>query len=100
MKNENDRKLMVRLSQSTSFVMGVMALAVLAVSPGVTPPLPRAHAHNDYEHTRPLIDALEFGFCSVEADIWLVNGQLLVAHDLKDAKAGRTLQALYLDPLR
>ena len=100
MKNENYRKLTIRLSQSTGFVMGALALAVLAVSPGVTPPLPRAHAHNDYEHTRPLIDALEFGFCSVEADIWLVNGQLLVAHDLKDAKAGRTLQALYLDPLR
>lgn len=63
-------------------------------------PLPHAHAHNDYEHTRPLLDALDQGFCSVEADVWLVNGQLLVAHDLKDIKPERTLQALYLDPLR
>src|ERR1051325_5079022 len=62
--------------------------------------LPRAHAHNDYEHPRPLLDALEQGFCSIEADVWLVNGQLLVAHDLQDAKPQRTLQALYLDPLR
>ena len=100
MKNEHCGKLILRLSQSTAFAMSALALAVLAVSPRVAPPLPRAHAHNDYEHTRPLIDALEFGFCSVEADVWLVNGQLLVAHDLKDAKAGRTLQALYLDPLR
>jgi hypothetical protein len=63
-------------------------------------PLLRAHAHNDYEHPRPLFDALEQGFCSVEADIYLVDGQLLVAHDRKGLKPGRTLQALYLDPLR
>ena len=63
-------------------------------------PLPRAHAHNDYEHQRPLLDALAQGFCSVEADIFLVDGQLLVAHNRKDVKPERTLQALYLDPLR
>jgi hypothetical protein len=63
-------------------------------------PVPRTHAHNDYEHSRPLWDALAQGFCSVEADIYLVNGQLLVAHDLKDVKPERTLQKLYLDPLR
>src|SRR5689334_4931704 len=63
-------------------------------------PLPRAHAHNDYEHTRPLLDALDHGFCGVEADIYLVGGKLLVAHDRKDVKPDRTLEALYLDPLR
>lgn len=63
-------------------------------------PLPNAHAHNDYEHQRPLLDALDHGFCSVEADIHLVNGELLVAHDRLRVKAERTLQALYLDPLR
>ena len=63
-------------------------------------PLVQAHAHNDYDHQRPLLDALDQGFCSVEADVWLVEGQLLVAHDLKDTRSGRTLEALYLDPLR
>jgi hypothetical protein len=63
-------------------------------------PLTRVHAHNDYEHTRPLLDALDHGFCSVEADVHLVNGQLLVAHSRLQVKAGRTLEALYLDPLR
>lgn len=62
-------------------------------------PLRQAHAHNDYEHTRPLYDALSHGFTSVEADVWLVNGELLVAHDLPDAKPGRTLESLYLKPL-
>ena len=63
-------------------------------------PLVRAHAHNDYEHTRPLFDALDHGFCGVEADVWLVDGKLLVAHDRNQVKPERTLQALYLDPLR
>ena len=63
-------------------------------------PLTRAHAHNDYEHKHPLFDALAQGFCSVEADINLVNGQLLVAHDLKKVKPKRTLKSLYLEPLR
>jgi glycerophosphoryl diester phosphodiesterase len=62
--------------------------------------LRRAHAHNDYLHARPLADALAHGFRSVEADVWLTNGVLLVAHDFKEASADRTLQKLYLDPLR
>jgi glycerophosphoryl diester phosphodiesterase len=64
------------------------------------PPLIHAHAHNDYEHTHPLFDALGHGFASVEADIHLVDGRLLVAHDRSQVKPERTLQALYLDPLR
>lgn len=62
--------------------------------------LPHAHAHNDYVHPRPLLDALEQGFCSVEVDIWLVDGKLLVAHDERDIRPDRTLEALYLDPLQ
>ncbi|WUJ70978.1 glycerophosphodiester phosphodiesterase family protein [Kribbella soli] len=61
--------------------------------------LPSAHAHNDYDHRRPLQDALDRGFNSVEADVWLVDGELRVAHDLADAKPGRNLESLYLEPL-
>ncbi|KOG38571.1 phosphatidylinositol-specific phospholipase C/glycerophosphodiester phosphodiesterase family protein [Streptomyces resistomycificus] len=62
-------------------------------------PLWRAHAHNDYEHPRPLLDALDHRFGSVEADIHLVGDQLLVAHDPVDLDPARTLESLYLDPL-
>jgi glycerophosphoryl diester phosphodiesterase len=63
-------------------------------------PLKQAHAHNDYEHSRPLLDALSHGFCSVEADVFLTDGQLLVAHFQFQTRPGRTLEKLYLDPLR
>ncbi|MEU6843810.1 phosphatidylinositol-specific phospholipase C/glycerophosphodiester phosphodiesterase family protein [Streptomyces sp. NPDC046716] len=62
-------------------------------------PLPRAHAHNDYDHPRPLFDALDHRFNSVEADIYLVDGDLLVAHDPVDLDPARTLESLYLAPL-
>ncbi len=57
-----------------------------------------AHAHNDYEHDRPLMDALDNRFHSVEADIWLVDGEIVVAHDKGDWRG--SLKELYLDPLK
>ncbi|QDT06300.1 META domain protein [Rubripirellula lacrimiformis] len=78
----------------------MLAVACLASVAQAQQPLLRAHAHNDYEHDRPLLDALDQGFCSVEADVYLVDGKLLVAHDRKDLRPDRTLSALYLDPLR
>jgi glycerophosphoryl diester phosphodiesterase len=79
-----------------------LTLLALCVSSLAADPVPliHAHAHNDYRHKRPLFDALDHGFCSVEADVHLVDDQLLVAHDRGQVKPGRTLQALYLEPLR
>src|SRR2546426_4129702 len=92
---------------NTPLIVGLgMSPATLAQDAGSRPeiksppPLVRAHAHNDYEHARPLLDALDHGFCSIEADVWLVEGKLLVAHDRNKVKPDRTLQALYLDPMR
>ncbi|MCX4820986.1 phosphatidylinositol-specific phospholipase C/glycerophosphodiester phosphodiesterase family protein [Streptomyces sp. NBC_01142] len=62
-------------------------------------PLRQAHAHNDYLHERPLHDALSHGFTSVEADVFLVDGELLVAHEPAELDPTRTLRSLYLDPL-
>src|SRR5215475_3234088 len=62
-------------------------------------PLESAHAHNDYWHTRPLLDALDRGFANVEADIFLVDGKLLVGHAKSDLKPERTLESLYLQQL-
>jgi glycerophosphoryl diester phosphodiesterase len=83
------------------FLLVMIGLGLSGVAGRAEPvPLVRAHAHNDYEHARPLFDALDCGFGSIEADVHLVNGALLVAHDAKDVKPGRTLEALYLAPLR
>jgi hypothetical protein len=62
-------------------------------------PLASAHSHNDYWRERPLLDALDHGFTSVEADILLIDGQLLVGHARNELHADKTLEALYLEPL-
>lgn len=82
------------------FVSGTVLLALSLLGVAAAQPLEQAHAHNDYEHDRPLLDALGHGFTSVEADVWLVAGKLLVAHDEDEVDPERTLRALYLEPLR
>jgi hypothetical protein len=94
------------LSLLTSLVVFQMAaIATLAIAgeppnPQALTPLTNGHAHNDYAHARPLVEALENGFCSIEADVFASEGKLLVGHDARQLDPSRTLQSLYLDPLR
>jgi glycerophosphoryl diester phosphodiesterase family protein len=88
------------VSVSCFVVLIVAANVVQSDDQAAAKPLLQAHAHNDYEHSRPLFDALDHGFCSVEADIWLTPEGLLVGHDRKELRPGRTLESIYLDPLR
>lgn len=88
----------------------VPVLAPALVAPPTTASsktLARAHAHNDYEHARPLLDALDQGFVSVEADVYVVPASavspvagLYVAHDPQDIDTRKTLASLYLEPLK
>ena len=59
-----------------------------------------AHAHNDYLHERPLFEALSAKFKSVEADVFSVDGELLVAHEIHEVKPEKTLERYYLEPLQ
>ena len=59
-----------------------------------------AHAHNDYEHIRPLMDAIDYKFKSIEVDVFSVGDSLFLAHAFSQIKPGKTLRKLYLDPLK
>jgi hypothetical protein len=84
-----------------ALLLGCAALLTLALpASGQRGVLTGAHAHNDYEHPRPLLDALDQGFNSVEADVYLVDGELYVAHEREEIRPERTLERLYLAPLR
>jgi hypothetical protein len=61
-------------------------------------PVP-CHSHNDYWRNRPLWSALMTGCISVEADIWLKDGQLFVGHSMNELKPDHTLSSMYLEPL-
>lgn len=58
-----------------------------------------AFSHNDYWRQKPLYDALSFRFNCVEADLWLIDGELYVSHDYPQPDPSITFEKLYLKPL-
>jgi alkaline phosphatase len=56
-------------------------------------------AHNDYVRENPFHTAYDLGVGYIEADVFLRDGQLMVAHHRNEIADGRTLQNLYLEPL-
>ena len=59
----------------------------------------KIHSHNDYVQARPFWEAYESGANSIEADVFLADGKLYVAHEKKEINPERTLEKLYLEPL-
>lgn len=58
------------------------------------------HAHNDYVNRIPFYEAYRLGAGSIEADIFLRDGELYVAHEEESIKKGWTLDSMYLRPLQ
>ena len=70
----------------------LLPLAAMAV--------PQGHSHNDYEQDRPFELAAQSGMVSIEADVYPVGSQLLVAHSRNQIDPDDTLTRLYLAPLQ
>lgn len=73
--------------------MVLFAIAVRAQQPGI-------HSHNDYSRPAPFYHAYRAQATAIEADVYLRDGKLLVAHDTAELSADRTLVKLYLEPIR
>lgn len=78
----------------------ILAILVLLAYPTANRGDTQGHSHNDYAQARPLFAALENGYLSIEADVYLVSGELLVGHNQTDLKADKSLRSMYLEPLR
>lgn len=76
-----------------------MVIAIKGYCQPVRYSVANAHSHNDYKQHIPFYAAYRFGFGSIEADIYLQNGSLMVAHQPEELDSSKTLQTLYLDPL-
>lgn len=57
------------------------------------------HSHNDYLQNQPFYYAHQYGFGSIEADVFLIDGELYVAHEKEEITSDRTLEKLYLAPI-
>ena len=75
------------------FSIGFMFMSFLSFAQ------PLIHAHNDYQKPKPLVNALRNKVFSFEADIYLYNNRLVVAHDKKELPVAITLNSLYLQPI-
>jgi alkaline phosphatase len=58
-----------------------------------------AHSHNDYEQKLPFEAAYRLGFDAIEADLYLQNNELFVAHNWEKISSEKTFKNLYLLPL-
>jgi len=63
------------------------------------PPLAHGHSHNDYLRRRPLLDALQAGFGSLEIDVFVFRENLIVSHLPRGLGRKPNLESLYLLPL-
>jgi len=83
------------------FIIFIFSTSLFAQNKTEVTPLPLAHSHNDYERKKPLKEALEHGFTSIEADVLFVYGRLLVGHNMPNRRFHglKTLSRQYLRPL-
>ena len=58
------------------------------------------HSHNDYLQPVPFWDAFSAGCASIEVDVILQEGGLMVAHEKESIQAQRTFESLYLKPIQ
>lgn len=57
------------------------------------------HSHNDYNRTAPFWEAYSQHCQSIEADVFLHNGELLVGHEVENLKPENSFLRLYVDPI-
>ena len=81
------------------YILFTISIIFITNSYGQVYTTQNAHSHNDYEQIIPFELAYNENFGSIEADIHLVNGLLLVGHDKKDLLPNKNLENLYLKPL-
>ena len=82
----------------------ILVLVLLVLSLGATAQFVKktensGHSHNDYNQNFPFYQAYYAGMGSVEADVYLKSGKLLVAHNEEDTDPAKDLKTLYLEPI-
>ncbi len=60
----------------------------------------KIHSHNDYLQKAPFWEAYAAGASSIEVDVILKDGKLMAAHEAESIHPARTIESLYLDPIR
>lgn len=87
------------MKRTILYLLFASALLLSCRQQAEQPILYNAFSHNDYWRERPLLDALSYRFNCVEADLWLIDGELYVSHDRPQPSPSITFRSLYIEPL-
>ena len=94
----------LRVWSSRIVLFAIVLITLNAILIGATPkdvkPIRDGHSHNDYWRNRPMLDALDHGFCSVEADVFLRDGQFWAGHVTAEIMLRRNLETIYFQTLK
>ncbi|HEA79407.1 MAG TPA: alkaline phosphatase [Maribacter sp.] len=60
----------------------------------------KVHSHNDYKQNVPFWKAFGAEVQSIEVDVFYVDDKLMVGHELNEVEQDKTLERLYLYPLK
>jgi alkaline phosphatase len=81
------------------FSIAVIVFSILNIAKAQTYNSSRIFAHNDYAQAIPFYTAYNLNVGFMEADVFLHDGEIFVAHHAREIRKGKTLEALYLAPL-
>ena len=79
-------------------ILIIFAAAALSLTLQAQRPI-AYHSHNDYNRTAPFWEAYSQHCTSIEADVFLHDGEILVAHNREDVSADRSLRTMYIEPI-
>jgi hypothetical protein len=101
-RSKTGTRLRVWSSRIVLFVIALVTLNAILIgaSPKDVKPIRDGHSHNDYWRNRPMLDALDHGFCSVEADVFLRDGQFWAGHVPAEIMLRRNLETIYFQTLK
>ena len=101
-RSKTGTRLRVWSSRIVLFVIALVTLNAMLIgaAPKDVKPIRDGHSHNDYWRNRPMLDALDHGFCSVEADVFLRDGQFWAGHVPAEIMLRRNLETIYFQTLK
>lgn len=83
----------------TNLILRFFAALLLFCGTASAQPPVLIHSHNDYTRRVPFYQAYAQQVSSIEADLFLHEGKLLVGHEVEDLAPDMTFEALYVEPL-
>lgn len=80
-----------------AFLSAAAALAISFAAEAQSPMM--IHSHNDYTREVPFYEAYSQKVSSIEADVFLKGGRLLVGHEIEDLSPEMSFERMYLQPI-